>query len=316
MLQRVAGVHIAEGVGQVGHAVVEGHAEGTVGVVALTVAHVLHGVVAADGEDVLIEIMYSRVEALAEHMTVVGAHSHSLGVDGSDDVVLDIAVVESELCHNSVGIGKGVLIVEVEIHVVALLRLEHGIALFIVAVAEELPLTGQPQCALIAQLHLQVAPGCPCAGGTEAEGLTVALLLLILSPRGLGDIDRTRHMGVVVFHKGSGVPLGVGNELIAQPRDVLDVDAAHEGCRGRHGAVGGVVGGVPVEVDISLVECKEMLVADAIGEVGHGRERLSRELSERGGPLALRRFGDPLSRPAVGAAERIDVVRRGIVVTG
>ena len=123
-------------------------------------------------------------------------------------------------------------------------------------------------------------------------------------------------MGVIVFHEGSGVPLVIGNKLIAQARDVLDVDAAHEGGRRGHGTVGRVVGGVTVKVDIGFVEREEMLVADAISEVGHSRERLSRKFSERGGTLTLRCLGYPLSCPAVGAAERVDVIGYSVVVTG
>lgn len=54
MLQRVACIHIAECIREVWHSVVIGHAQCPIGIVALSVAHVLHGVVATYGEDVLI----------------------------------------------------------------------------------------------------------------------------------------------------------------------------------------------------------------------------------------------------------------------
>ena len=68
-------------------------------------------------------------------------------------------------------------------------------------------------------------------------------------------------------------------------------------------------------VDVGLVECEEMLATDAVGQVGHGGERLSREFGKRRGALALRGLGYPFSRPAVGAAERVNIVGCGVVVS-
>ena len=136
MLQRVACIHIAECVRDVWHSVVIGHAQCSIGIVTLAVAHVLYGVVATYGEDVLIYIMYSSIESLSDDMTVVGAHSHSFGVDGTDDIILDVAVVETQVSHYGVCIGESVLIVEVKVDVIALLRLEYSVTFLIIAVTE------------------------------------------------------------------------------------------------------------------------------------------------------------------------------------
>ena len=53
---------------------------------------------------------------------------------------------------------------------------------------------------------------------------------------------------------------------------------AHGMSRQGHRTVGGVFGSMAVEVDVGLVESEEMLVTDAVSEVGHGGQRLAREL--------------------------------------
>lgn len=89
--------------------------------------------------------MYSGIRALADDMTMIGAHGHPFGVDRTDDIILYVAVVEAQVSHYRVCFGKSVLIVEVKVDVITYFRFEHSVTFLIIAVAEELTLGGQAQ---------------------------------------------------------------------------------------------------------------------------------------------------------------------------
>ena len=66
---------------------------------------------------------------------------------------------------------------------------------------------------------------------------------------------------------------------------------------------------------ISIVECKEMLVAKMIGQVGNGCQSVALEFGKRWNSLALIGIYLILTRPAIGTAERIHIIGLHHVVT-
>ena len=107
----------------------------------------------------------------------------------------------------------------------------------------------------------------------------------------------------------------VGDKLIGESQGILGIDAAHEGgCRTLN-AIGGSIGCTAAIMGIGIVERKEMLVAKMIGQVGNGSQGVALEFGKRRNSLALIGVHLILTRPAIGAAERIHIIGLHHVVT-
>ena len=100
--------------------------------------------------------MQAQIHSHSQHLAVVGAYGYTLLTDGSDDVIRNIAIVETCIYTQSMHIIECVLIAQVEVHIVALLRAERSIAFLIISITKEFTIGRQTIGSLIRQFYLQV----------------------------------------------------------------------------------------------------------------------------------------------------------------